>query len=47
MKKTYNSPEFDCLKFSFEATMGGIQYSKNEEYEYGGNEGNEEEIGNG
>ena len=44
MKKTYNSPEFDCLKFSFEATMGGIQYSKNEDYEQSGNEGNDDEI---
>ena len=44
MKKTYNSPEFDCLKFSFEATMGGIQYSKNEDYDQSSNEGNDDEI---
>ena len=33
MKKTYESPEFECLKFSFEATLQNIQYSKNEDFQ--------------
>lgn len=39
MKKTYESPDFECLKFSFEATLQNIQYSKGEPYQYSGDEG--------
>ncbi len=39
MKKTYESPEFECLKFSFEATLQSIQYSKGEPYQQSGDEG--------
>ena len=42
MKKTYNSPEFDCLKFSFESTLQSIQYSKNEDYQQSGQEGDDD-----
>lgn len=42
MKKTYESPDFECLKFSFEATLQNIQYSKNEDYQQSGDEGNDD-----
>ena len=44
MKKQYESPEFECLKFSFEATLQNIQYSKNEDFQQSGDEGDEREI---
>lgn len=44
MKKTYESPDFECLKFSFEATLQNIQYSKNEDFKQIGEEGDESEI---
>ena len=44
MKKPYESPEFECLKFSFEATLQHIQYSKNEPYQYSGDEGDDGQI---
>ena len=39
MKKTYESPDFECLKYSFEATLQNIQYSKGEPYQQSGDEG--------
>ena len=39
MKKTYESPVFECLKYSFEATLQNIQYSKGEPYQQSGDEG--------
>ena len=42
MKKTYESPEIDCLKFSFESTLQTIQYSKDEDYKQGGQEGDDD-----
>ena len=47
MKKPYESPEFEALKLSFEATMQTIQYSKNEDYQHGGEEGDDEVVGGG
>ncbi len=44
MKKTYESPEFECLKFSFEATLQSIQYSKNEDFQQSGQEGDDDEV---
>ena len=41
MKKTYESPEIDCLKFSFESTLQTIQYSKDEDYQQSGQEGDD------
>ena len=42
MRKTYESPEIDCLKFSFESTLQSIQYSKNEVYQQSGQEGDDD-----
>lgn len=42
MRKTYESPEIDCLKFSFESTLQSIQYSKNEDYQQSGQEGDDD-----
>ena len=44
MKKPYESPEFECLKFSLEATLQNIQYSKNEDFQQSGDEGDNGEI---
>lgn len=45
MKKTYESPEFEELKLSFEATLQTIQYSKNEDYQHSGQEGDDDVVG--
>ena len=42
MRKTYESPEIDCLKFSFESTLQSIQYSKNEDYQQSGQVGDDD-----
>ena len=47
MKKTYESPDFEALKFSFEATLQKIQYSKNEDYQQSGQEGDDDVVGGG
>lgn len=47
MKKPYESPEFECLKYSFEATLQKIQYSKNEDFKQDGEEGNDDVVGGG
>ncbi len=47
MKKPYESPDFECLKFSFEATLQNIQYSKNEDYQHSGQEGDDDVVGGG
>ena len=44
MKRTYESPEFECFKLTFEAMMDNIQYSKDENFHQSGYEGNEDEI---
>ena len=45
MKKTYESPDFECLKYSFEATLQNIQYSKNEPFIQDGEEGDDAVAG--
>ena len=45
MKSTYESPEFELLKFSFEATMDTIQYSRDEDPHSGGQEGDDDVPG--
>ena len=45
MKKTYESPDFECLKYSFEATLQNIQYSKNEPFIQSGEEGDDKVVG--
>lgn len=42
MKKPYESPDFECLKYSFESTLQNIQYSKNEDFKQDGDEGNDD-----
>lgn len=44
MKRTYESPEFESHKISFEAMMATIQYSKDEDYKQSGQEGNDDDI---
>lgn len=44
MRRTYESPEFELLKFSFEATMDNIHYSKDEGFNSGGSEGDNDEV---
>ena len=44
MKKPYESPDFECLKFSFEATLQNIQYSKNEDFHQSGFEGDDDIV---
>ena len=47
MKRTYESPELDLLKISFEATMDSIHYSKPEDFNQSGQEGNDDDIPGG
>lgn len=47
MKKPYESPDFECLKYSFEATLQNIQYSKNEDFKQDGEEGDDAVVGGG
>ena len=44
MKKPYESPDFDCLKFAFEETLQTIEYSKNEDYQHSGDEGDDDIV---
>lgn len=44
MRLAYESPEFECIKYSFEATLQNIEYSKNENFEQSGYEGDDDII---
>lgn len=44
MRLPYESPDFECLKFSFEATLQSIQYSKNEDFQQSGLEGDDDIV---
>jgi len=41
MRKAYESPEMEYFKLSFEATLNGIEYSKNEDFQQSGDEGDD------
>ena len=44
MKKTYESPEFEKWRYSFESMMESIHYSKDEDYQHSGDEGGDDVV---